>query len=972
MTINVNYTSQNITKNMRLLAILFTFACLCQNIWAETEKDTVFLTQTEVSNLYKTTSKKYAGVHDPSLVFDRKGNTYIFGTHNAVARTSDMMNWTGVNNGNLYGKKNSNGTVSVVNFNDAFITNMTKKVTVLKDGQPTEVTFGNFDAKAWHCAIDGANGPWTVAGNMWAPDVIWNEAMQQWCMYLSLNGPRWNSVIILLTSSNIEGPYVYQGPVVYTGFINATNPKISWKLTDLELVIGEQKTLPARYNVDGRWGDYMPHAIDPCVFYDEEGELWMSYGSWSGGIFILKLNKENGLRDYTTTYPIKTDAGGHPLSDPYFGTQLAGGYYVSGEGSYIQHIGDYYYLFVTYGGLEAAKGYTMRTFRSKNPDGPYTDNSGESAIFNRYILNYGKNDGSQRGNLLVGAFDKWSFQSHAEVAQGHNSAITDSQGRSFLIYHTRFNTGNEGFQDRVHQLFTNEKGWLLSAPMEFNGETITDKDIQSGCEFTPEQIPGGYDILVHKFGLDNEAFATALPQKVTLSENGKVTGAYSGTWKMKEGTAYITISVGGTTYYGVIVGQTIDGSTLKTIGITASAQNGQMLWGYKVLPQYAVAYNVQKITTPITNNASVSAHIDLMADTYYDVSYEWESSVPSVISNTGKYNPADTVTRVTLTNRFVKENYVFEKKYTVRASKADSLPGDYRSGIIAYYDFDEKPTLNRYNEEQRVSTNKMTNGTLPELKEDGARIGMVGHIYGGTNAKKTGSYMRIPNPFEGQTGIKGLTISAWVKRGDGKDLLGTAWAFTGSAPASNTAQERFFMTLNNYIGFTNQKDTFAINYPKTANTIIPANEWRLLTVTLDEEGVSIYVNGVKRSSSFASTAGNRMEYFDMTKVMDVVASSKYFCLGIGNGIASAEADYDDLLIYDRALSTEDVKLLYAMERRVTDFSPNGETGIDAIEMDKALEEKAFSGGYHDLSGRSVPYPAKSGIYLYNGRKILVK
>ena len=110
----------------------------------------------------------------------------------------------------------------------------------------------------------------------------------------------------------------------------------------------------------------------------------------------------------------------------------------------------------------------------------------------------------------------------------------------------------------------------------------------------------------------------------------------------------------------------------------------------------------------------------------------------------------------------------------------------------------------------------------------------------------------------------------------------------------------------------------------------------------------------------------------MTKVMDVVASSKYFCLGIGNGIASAEADYDDLLIYDRALSAEDVKLLYAMERRVTDFSPNGETGIDAIEVDKSLEEKAFSGGYYDLSGRSVPYPAKSGIYLYNGRKILVK
>jgi arabinan endo-1,5-alpha-L-arabinosidase len=133
-------------------------------------------------------------------------------------------------------------------------------------------------------------------------------------------------------------------------------------------------------------------------------------GSWSGGIFILKLNAENGLRDYTATYPIKNDGSGHPLSDPYFGTQIAGGYYVSGEGSYIEHIGDFYYLFVTYGGLEAAKGYTMRTFYSKNPDGPYVDNSGESAVFNRYQLNFGPNDATKRAICLSALSENGVFR----------------------------------------------------------------------------------------------------------------------------------------------------------------------------------------------------------------------------------------------------------------------------------------------------------------------------------------------------------------------------------------------------------------------------------------------------------------------------------------------------------------------------------------------------------------------------------
>lgn len=956
-------------KHLFLTILLMLFS-KAQSINLST--DTVYLNLTEVNKLYTTNSKNYPGVHDPSVVFNNTTSTYyIFGSHNAIAKSSDLMNWLSVGNSNLFGNQSSNGTVSVASYNNAFQTNMTKSVKVLKDGLKTDVTFGNFDAAAWSCAIPQNGTVWTLAGNMWAPDVIYNVALKKWCLYLSLNGPRWNSTIILLTSSNIEGPYVYQGPVVYTGFRNTTDPKISWKLTDLELVLGTQSTLPSRYNRGEGWGSYMPHAIDPCVFYDENGQLWMSYGSWSGGIFILKLDAESGLRDYTASYPLKNDASGHPLSDPYFGTQIAGGYYVSGEGSYIRHIGDYYYLFMSYGGLEAAKGYTMRTFSSKNPDGPYLDNSGESAIFNKYLLNFGPNDQSSRGNLLVGAFGDWSLLTNGEVAQGHNSAIVDKKGRAFVVYHTRFNTGNEWFQNRVHQLFTSENGWLLSAPLEFNGETVNNDSIRLGCKFTKLQMLGEYNLLIHKFGLNNEALAIAKPSKVILTGDGKISGSFTGTWKMTDSTGYISFNVGGVFYRGVVVPQTIDGSSLKAIGITGSSSNGQMAWAYKVLPQYSVAYNAKKITSQVKDNTDINAHLDFSATTYFGASYGWVSSKPTVISHTGKFNPADTMTNVTLTSRIIAENYIFKKEYNVRATKADSLPGEYLKGILAYFDFDGSPITNRYNVSQFGTMNKLSSGASATLRIDGGRIGQVLHINGGKNSANTGSYCTMANPLEGKADVKGVTISAWVKRDDVSDLFGTIWAFTSLSPNLVTTHNRMFLTVNNYLGFTNQVDTFSINYPKMINTAITAREWKLVTVVMDTTSIDIYINGVKQTKNFASTAGTNAAGFDYKKVLDMVKTARYFTLGMGNGIASATADYDDLLIYDRALTADDVKLLFAKECRVTDFTAGIATEINTIRM-KAKRNTVCDNIYYDVAGRKISNPTRAGLYFYNGEKIMIK
>ena len=77
-------------------------------------------------------------------------------------------------------------------------------------------------------------------------------------------------------------------------------------------------------------------------------------------------------------------------------------------------------------------------------------------------MNYGANP-DKRGEKILGAYDKWGLMAKGELAQGHNSIIAAPDGRTYLVYHTRFNDGSEGHLVRVHQVFVNEDGWLCAA-----------------------------------------------------------------------------------------------------------------------------------------------------------------------------------------------------------------------------------------------------------------------------------------------------------------------------------------------------------------------------------------------------------------------------------------------------------------------------------------------------------------------------
>ena len=104
----------------------------------------------------------------------------------------------------------------------------------------------------------------------------------------------------------------------------------------------------------------------------------MSYGSWFGGIFLMKLDNETSLRDYSYTYNTERGAG-----DEYLGLLISGGYGGTGGGSYIVYDkeSDYYYLYESYcelNGTDSFSNYQIRLFRSKGIKGPYIDDKGNS------------------------------------------------------------------------------------------------------------------------------------------------------------------------------------------------------------------------------------------------------------------------------------------------------------------------------------------------------------------------------------------------------------------------------------------------------------------------------------------------------------------------------------------------------------------------------------------------------------------
>ena len=464
-----------------------------------------------------------ASVHDPSIL--RVGDTYyIYGSHMAAATCTDLLTWRFLANG--YRDSNTVfGQIYSV-YNKAFAYAGSPRSLI-----PTD---------------DAANG----GEHVWAPDVIYNEAMGKYVMYYCTTST-WNaSNLCYGVSDTPEGPFEWQGAFIYSGY-----DKETIYATDILDYVDEDYALSTYLKGSKYRHEDWPNAIDPSVFYDGDGKMWLVYGSWSGGIFLLEVDEATGQVI-------------HPAADPengvdaYYGKRIVGGGHMSMEAPYIlwDEESGYYFLFVSYGALNREGGYQIRVFRSEKPDGEYVDMNGQhlgSGLNNAY---YGL---KLSGNYMLPSLSK------AYMATGHNSALVDNDGRKYIVYHTRFDNGSEMHSPRVHQFLLNADGWPCMLPYQTQGETVSETG------YAEEQVVGRYYMIDQGTAINADI---AQPEILYLNAGGKArTETAEGSWKMEKNSYYMTITLGDRTYKGVFC--TMDDEAGTPVMTFSAVGYNESVWG---------------------------------------------------------------------------------------------------------------------------------------------------------------------------------------------------------------------------------------------------------------------------------------------------------------------------------------------------------------------------------------------------------
>lgn len=478
--------------------------------------------ETTAKNLKAETPVEYTfenvSVHDPSIVEGEDGSYYIFGSHLAVAKTDDLMNWTYVNQG----VKNDNSIIPnvYIELADAF--------------------------------------EWSHSTTFWAPDVIKLADGKYHYYYCNCQGDEPLSCLGTAVSDSVAGPYENEGIMLKSGMS------------------------PSEDNEDGMSysSSRDPNTVDPCVFYDTDGRLWMIYGSYSGGIFIKEMDPTTGL----------------PLESGY-GEKLLGGNHLRIEAPYVIYNPDteYYYLFLSFGGLDSDGGYNVRVCRSKNPDGPYEDSMGNDMTDCKGPSGTTFSDVTAQnyGVKLMGGYKfLWDEGEDGEerkgyLSPGHNSCLyQEESGKYFIIYHTRFESSEELHEVRVHQMFFNEEGWPVIAPYRYVGESLQ--------TVTAEEIVGTYKYINHGRAITAEMSTSV---DISLKSDGSISGTdaegevLSGTWALS-GDYTATITINDITYSGVFLPQWDEDGLKYVMTFTAmNSETGTCIWGSGLSARTALESN---------------------------------------------------------------------------------------------------------------------------------------------------------------------------------------------------------------------------------------------------------------------------------------------------------------------------------------------------------------------------------------------
>ncbi|UII23440.1 arabinan endo-1,5-alpha-L-arabinosidase [Fulvivirga ligni] len=253
---------------------------------------------------------------------------------------------------------------------------------------------------AW--ALETVSG---FKGHIWAPDISFYDG--KYYLYYSISAFAKNTSAIGL---------------VVNKTLNPASPDYQW--VDQGLVV---QSVPYR--------DFW-NAIDPNLAIDETGQPWLSFGSFWGGLKMVKLSDDRKslaqpeewcsiAKRQRTDFLDDKDPGDAALEAPF-----------------IFKKNDYYYLFASWDyccrGAEST--YKMVVGRSQKIQGPYLDKSGKSMA-----------EGG--GTILLQGNEVYP-------GVGHNSAYA-FDGKDYLLFHA-YDMKDDGKPKlKITEMTWDEEGWPM-------------------------------------------------------------------------------------------------------------------------------------------------------------------------------------------------------------------------------------------------------------------------------------------------------------------------------------------------------------------------------------------------------------------------------------------------------------------------------------------------------------------------------
>jgi arabinan endo-1,5-alpha-L-arabinosidase len=245
--------------------------------------------------------------------------------------------------------------------------------------------------------------------HLWAPDIIYNEKTEQFYLYYSVSAFGRNTSAMGVTVSKTLDP---------------DSPDYGWM--DKGIVL---QSVPYR----DMW-----NAIDPNIIVDEQGTAWMNFGSFWGGLKLVKL-------DETWTRPAEPQEWYTlaKLDRPMLmDDAMAGPAEI--EAPFIFKKDDDYYLFLSLGKCCQRENstYHLAVGRSRNVSGPYLDRDGKDLA-------------QGGGTVFLKGNERW-------YGVGHNSAYT-FDGKDYLVVHA-YEAADKGLQKLKIAEIEWQDGWPVVDP----------------------------------------------------------------------------------------------------------------------------------------------------------------------------------------------------------------------------------------------------------------------------------------------------------------------------------------------------------------------------------------------------------------------------------------------------------------------------------------------------------------------------